>query len=64
MTAKKDEVDVTSQLGHISYDSEWSLPANSSMTAGSSKTLQPHHNRPRDFVHRTRDAGVHTTLFR
>jgi len=58
---REDEVDLSaSQLGHSSYMSPQS---NGSMKAGSSKTPQPRHNRPTDFVHRTRDAGIYTMMF-
>jgi len=61
---REDELDVsTSQLGHGSCVPHSSQAANSSITAGSSQTLQPRHNRPSDFVHRTRDAGVYMTMF-
>ena len=51
---REDEADSSSSqpLGHSSCVSS------SSKKPASSKTLQPHHNRPTDFVHRTRDAGV------
>jgi len=62
---RENELDSSLHLGQGSYASQSSLGANGNMIAGSSKTLQPHHlNRPTDFVHRTRDAGVYMVMFR
>lgn len=50
---------LSSQLGSLSsYVPPSSVIAGSHMAVGSSKTLQPHHTRPTDLVHSTRDAGV------
>ena len=54
----RDELNSSaSHLGYGSSVSQSSVAADSSMTVGTSKTLQPYHTRPTDFVHRTRDAG-------
>jgi len=61
---REDESDcVVSQLGYGSGNSQSSVAADSSMTVGTSKTLQPYHTRPTDFVHRTRDAGDDMWVF-
>jgi len=55
---REDESDcLVSQLGYGSGISPSSVAADGSVTVGTSKTLQPYHTRPTDFVRHTRDAG-------
>ena len=66
MSLREDDVMESSTMSRLGQDvsclSQNSPVTNGSMMPASSHTLQPRHNRPTDFIHRTRDAGHYTVM--